>query len=70
VTCQVDEDLPYLLRCAGEDNLMVGSDYAHSDPSQEGDFVERLQEWVVRGEIEARVADKILWDNPKACYGL
>src|SRR5206468_120954 len=27
VTCQVDEDLPYILQFTGEDNLVVGSDY-------------------------------------------
>src|SRR5579883_1351712 len=70
VTCQVDEDVPYLLRCAGQDNLMVGSDYAHSDPSQEGDFVARLREWASRGHVPAEAIDRILRDNPKACYGL
>lgn len=70
VTCQADEDVPYLLRCAGEDNLMIGSDYAHSDPSQEGDFAVRLREWVVRGGISSEAVDKMLWSNPKACYGL
>ena len=38
VTCQVDEDLPYILKVAGEDNLMVGSDYTHRDPSMEYEF--------------------------------
>jgi len=33
ITCQVDEDLPYILKHVGEDNLMVGSDYTHRDPS-------------------------------------
>ena len=70
VTCQVDEDVPYLLRCAGEDNLMIGSDYAHSDPSQEGDFAVRLREWARHGDIPDAAVDKMLWDNPRTCYGL
>ena len=70
VTCQVDEDLPYILRYAGEDNLMVGSDYSHSDPSQEGSFPDLIQGWADRGEIGGAAARKILYDNPKVCYGL
>src|SRR5438093_917426 len=31
VTVLVDEDLPYILKYAGEDNLVVGSDYTHAD---------------------------------------
>jgi predicted TIM-barrel fold metal-dependent hydrolase len=70
VTCQVDEDLPYILKYAGEDSLLVGSDYSHSDPSQEGNFAELLRGWVERGQLSQRVVDKIMYDNPKACYGL
>src|SRR5262249_28658214 len=64
VTCQVDEDLPYILRYAGEDNLMVGSDYSHSDPSQEGHFPSLLRDWAARGELSQTAVDRILWDNP------
>ena len=39
VTCQVDEDLPYILQYVGEDNLIVGSDYTHRDPSMELEFL-------------------------------
>src|SRR5207249_4074880 len=31
VSCQVDEDLAYILKHAGEDNLLIGSDYTHND---------------------------------------
>jgi len=70
VTCQVDEDLPYILKFTGEDNLMVGSDYSHSDPSQEGHVPTLLQERADRGDLSPIAVRKILWDNPKACYGL
>lgn len=53
-----------------EDNLLVGSDYSHSDSSQEGRFPALLQAPVDSGDISQGVAEKILWDNPKACYGL
>lgn len=70
VTCQVDEDLPMILRYIGEDNLLVGSDYTHQDSSQELGFVRGLQERAEREEIPDSAVQKIVYDNPKAFYGL
>jgi predicted TIM-barrel fold metal-dependent hydrolase len=70
VTCQVDEDLPYIIRCVGEDNLMVGSDYTHRDPSMELEFRKELQARADKGEIPQPAVQKILYDNPKRFYGL
>jgi predicted TIM-barrel fold metal-dependent hydrolase len=70
ITCQVDEDLPYIIQCVGEDNLMVGSDYTHRDPSMELGFRKLLEERAARGEIPESAVGKILYDNPKAFYGL
>ncbi|HLG72229.1 MAG TPA: amidohydrolase family protein [Chloroflexota bacterium] len=70
VTCQVDEDLPYITKVAGEDNLLVGSDFTHGDSAQELDFRKRLLERADRGEISHALVKKITEDNPKAFYGL
>lgn len=70
VTVLVDEDLPYILKYAGEDNLVVGSDYTHADQSMERDFQAELRAWVTRGELTETVVDKMLYDNPKRLYGL
>jgi predicted TIM-barrel fold metal-dependent hydrolase len=70
ITCQVDEDLPYILKYVGEDNLIVGSDYTHRDPSMELEFRKLLQERADRGEIPQSAVQKILYDNPKTFYGL
>jgi len=70
VTCQVDEDLPYILKYVGEDNLIVGSDYTHRDPSMELEFRKLLQQRADEGEIPQSAVQKILYDNPKAFYGL
>ena len=43
---------------------------SHSDPSQEGRFNELIREWARRELLTASAVDKILYDNPKACYGL
>jgi predicted TIM-barrel fold metal-dependent hydrolase len=70
ITCQVDEDLPYILQYTGEDCLLVGSDYTHADDAQEMGFVQILQERADRGEISQSAVQKILNDNPRAFYGL
>ena len=70
ITCQVDEDLPYILKCVGEDNLMVGSDYTHRDPSMELEFRKELQTRADKGDIPQSAVQKILYENPKTFYGL
>jgi uncharacterized protein len=70
LTCQIDEDLPYLLQFAGENNLLMGSDYTHADQSQELDWPRQLQQRADKGEIPQSVVGKIMYDNPRAFYGL
>lgn len=67
VACQTDDDLPYVLKYSGEDNIVIGSDYGHNDTSSE---IEALRMLKKKGEVEPRVIDKILYDNAKALYGL
>jgi hypothetical protein len=67
VTCQVDEDLPSIIKLAGDTQLLVGSDYTHRDASTELDFVQRLQ---ARGDLTPEQVRRITYDNPKAFYGL
>lgn len=70
VTCQVDEDLPYLLKVAGEDNILVGSDFTHADSAMEHTFAHVLDARAAAGEISATAVRKITQDNPKRFYGL
>jgi predicted TIM-barrel fold metal-dependent hydrolase len=70
VTCQVDEDLPYVIGQMGDDNLLVGSDYSHQDPSKELGFVRKLRERAESGEISEETVRKIVYANPKKFYGL
>lgn len=67
VTCEVTDDLPYVIKAVGEDNLIIGTDYGHSDSSTEIEALRLLRD---RKEIGPRVVDKILWDNPSRFYGL
>ena len=70
ITCQVDEDLPYIMKYTGEDHLLVGSDYTHADPSEERRFAEHLQERADRGEIPQSAVGRITYENGKTFYGL
>lgn len=67
VACEVNDDLPMILPYSGEDNLVIGTDYGHSDSSTE---IEALRLLKSDGKIPAAVIDKILGDNPRALYGL
>ncbi len=67
VTCQNDDDLPYVLGYTGEDNLVIGTDYGHFDPSSEIDAIAILRG---RSDISPRVIEKITDDNPRALYAL
>jgi predicted TIM-barrel fold metal-dependent hydrolase len=67
VTCQVGDDIPRVLEVAGEDNLVIGTDYGHSDFSAEIDALTLLRQ---AEDVPTHVMEKILWDNPRALYGL
>jgi predicted TIM-barrel fold metal-dependent hydrolase len=67
IACEADEDIPYLAKCIGEDNIVIGSDYGHNDPSAEEKLVESLQK---REDIPEPFARKILCENPRRLYGL
>lgn len=67
VTCQTTDDLPNVLRAAGEDNLVIGTDYGHADFSSEIEALRLLRE---KQELPTHVVEKILWDNARALYGL
>lgn len=67
VACQTTDDLAYVLQCAGEDNIIVGTDYGHADYSNDIEAISKLSR---SGQITPRAAEKILSDNPQRLYGL
>ena len=67
VTMQSDDDIDYVMKWAGEDNLVIGTDYGHTDQSSE---IEALRALRQNEQIEPRVVEKILDHNPRALYGL
>jgi uncharacterized protein len=66
VACQTSDDFDYVVEYAGEDNLIVGTDYGHADYSNDIEAIQTL----AGGKISAALAQKILHDNPKHLYGL
>jgi len=67
VACQTDDDIAYVLRYAGENNLVSGTDYGHADTSSELLALQRLRE---REDVAPDMMDNILNANPKALYAL
>ena len=67
LTCQNDDDIPYILGYAGENSLLMGTDYGHSDNASE---LLALRAVGDKGELGSAIVEKILYDNPKSFYGL
>jgi uncharacterized protein len=67
VACQTDDDLPYVLQYAGDERLVIGSDYGHADTATEIEALRLLKE---NPALDPRVIDKILDDNARALYSL
>jgi predicted TIM-barrel fold metal-dependent hydrolase len=67
VACEADEDVPYIANYTGADHLLIGSDYPHSDPSREDQFVKVLN---TREDLSPQLRQKIMIDNPRAFYAL
>lgn len=66
VACQVTDDLDYILPQAGDGQIVIGTDYGHTDTSAE---IEALRKIKADGKVSAAVADRILTDNARALYG-
>ena len=67
VSCQTDDDVDYVMKYSGEDNLTIGTDYGHNDQSTE---VEALRNLKKAGMISATQYEKITYHNPKALFAL
>jgi predicted TIM-barrel fold metal-dependent hydrolase len=67
VTCEHSDDVPYVVKQAGEDCLVIGTDYGHTDTSSDIDAIKIFRD---RTDLAPRVKEKILSDNARALYGL
>jgi predicted TIM-barrel fold metal-dependent hydrolase len=67
VTCEYEDHLDYLLPHVGEDNLLIGTDYGHTDPFSN---VRALQVFVERTDVSDTAKKKIVGANARAFYGI
>jgi len=67
VSTQTDDDFPYIISYAGEENLVIGTDYGHGDTSSELNAIARFK--AMEG-LSEDVKRKILCDNPRRFYGI
>jgi len=67
VTCENSDDLSYVVAEAGEDGLVIGTDYGHTDTSSDVDAIRLLRG---REDLSPEVKQKILSDNACRLYGL
>jgi predicted TIM-barrel fold metal-dependent hydrolase len=67
ITCENSDDLAYIVREAGEDNLVIGTDYGHTDTSSDIDAIQTFRQ---RNDLGENVKRKILSDNARALYAL
>ena len=67
IACEADEDVSYIAKHTGEENLIIGSDYGHNDPSEERNLVHTMR---AREDIPASLTEKILCENARRFYPL
>jgi uncharacterized protein len=67
VTCENSDDLPYIVQQGGEDCLVIGTDYGHTDTSSDLDAIKVFK---ARADLTPEIKRKILSDNARALYGL
>lgn len=67
VSCQVDDDLPYLIGHFGANNLVHGTDYSHMD---KGSDPYGLHIIASRGDISNADTTKIVDTNARTLWGI
>ena len=67
VSCETHDDLPWILKYASDQRLVIGTDYGHQDMASVVDAITLFQQ---RTDIGQETKDRILHYNPKAFYNL
>ena len=67
VTCQINDDVSYIIGYAGEHRLVIGTDYGHTDTSA---VVSALKDFQSMEGISQRIKERVLTHNAKALYAL
>ena len=67
VACDPAEDLPHIIEYAGEDNIVVGTDYGHNDAISNMNALVQLAN---RSDLSAAAIEKITSTNARRLYDL
>jgi len=67
VACETTDDIPYIVNKLGDDNIVIGSDYAHADSATELLAIHNLS---ADPRLTPSLARKIVSDNARALYNL
>jgi len=67
VTCENTDDLPYIISRCGDDSLLIGTDYGHTDPSSD---LDAIKVFASRSDISDETKRKVMTDNPIELYAL
>jgi predicted TIM-barrel fold metal-dependent hydrolase len=67
VCCESDDDLGYVTNFTGPSNLVIGTDYGHTDNAAEIDALKKLRD---RAPVAPQVIDDILGANAQVLYAL
>jgi predicted TIM-barrel fold metal-dependent hydrolase len=67
LACMSEEDLPYITSQVGDDMLVLGTDFGHTDLGTE---IEGHLQVAERGDIGSDTKRKILSDNARRLYAL
>ena len=70
ITVDLIDDIESILKFGTEDNLLIGTDYSHTDISANLDALGGVQSWVDEGRLSDSQAQKMLDTNSVAFYGL
>jgi hypothetical protein len=66
-TCQTNDDLPFVLKHAGEHSIVIGTDYGHFDPSSELDAITVLR---TESGLPEETIGNIVERNPKELHAI
>ncbi len=67
IACTMDEDLPHILKFAGPDNLVVGTDFGHQDFGTDVNAIEVI---AARTDVDPDTTARIINHNGRRLYGL
>ncbi len=67
VSAQTDDDFNYVFKYIGDENVVIGTDYGHTDTSSEVDAIETFRNLP---DVSAESKKKVLVDNSLRLYGM